>query len=92
MIYAHFTATGPDTTSNVYTGPVRKAIIQVNAALTGTIQVIDGATGTTGNVGIITNPTVGTKYEYWGLTTGFRVIPSTTCDITASADLSRSGV
>lgn len=93
MIYAHFTATGPDTTSNVYSGPVRKAVVQVNAALTGTITVSDEtATASTPVVAVITNPTVGTRYEYYGLTKGLTVVPSTTCDITVSADLSRSGV
>ena len=89
MIYSHITSNAP---TQVYTGPVKKAIIQVNAALTGTIKVIDGVSGTSANVATITNPTVGTKYEYWGIVTGLLVIASGNCDITASADLSRSGV
>ncbi len=92
MIYAHHTATGPDATSHVYTGAVREAIIQVNAALTGTITISDEtATASTPVVAVITNPTVGTRYVYRGLTKGLTVVPSTTCDITTSADISFSG-
>lgn len=75
-----------DTTeTQVVTGPVSKVLIQVNAALTGTIKVIDGTAGTTANVATITNPTVGSQYVYWGFSSGVRVIASTTCDITVSA-------
>lgn len=88
MIYRYIV---DGTETQVYTGPVRRALITVNAALTGSIKVIDGTTGSTANVATITNPGVGTQYEYWGLQTGFRVVASTTCDITASADLSRGG-
>jgi hypothetical protein len=88
MIYAYIV---DSTATQVYSGNVKKAIIQVNAALTGSIKVIDGTGGTTANVATITNPTVGSIYEYWGLQNGLRVIASTTCDITASADLSRAG-
>ena len=73
-----------DTATQVEKGPVAEAVIQVNAALTGTIKVIDGITGTTANVATITNPTVGSGYVYRGLSSGFRVIASGTCDITAS--------
>lgn len=89
MTYSYIT-TG--TTTQVYTGKVKKILIQVNTALTGTITVVDGTSGTTGNVAIITNPTVGTKYEYWGIENGVRIVTSTTCDITVSCDLSFSGV
>ena len=89
MIYAYIT-TGA--TTQVYTGQVKKLKIQVNAALTGTITVIDGTAGTTGNVAIITNPTVGSSFEYWGLQSGCRIVTSTTCDICVSCDLSRGGV
>ena len=88
MIYAYIVDT---TATNVFAGACKRAIIQVNAALTGTIKVIDGTTGTTATVATITNPVVGDLYEYWGLQNGFRVIASTTCDITASADISRGG-
>ena len=92
MIYAHITATGPATEGQVWSGPSRKAIIQVNAALTGTLTILDTAQGTAGTAAIITNPTVGSKYEYWGFQNGVRIIPSATCDVTVSVDLSRSGV
>lgn len=75
-----------DTTATNVAGPSRKVLITVNAALTGTIKVIDGTSGTTANVATITNPTVGSQYEYWDFTTGVRIIASTTCDITVSTD------
>lgn len=94
MIKKYLTATGATGASNnVFTGPIKKAIIQVNAALTGSIAVYDsnGGTASTSQIANITNPTVGSKYEYWGLSNGLQVVPSTTCDITASADISRPG-
>lgn len=92
MIYAHLTATGPVTADKVWSGPAKRAIIQVNAALTGNITVSDEtATASTPVVAVITNPTVGTKYEYWGFNTGVTVVPSATCDITVSVDLSQRG-
>lgn len=93
MIYAHLTATGPVAANKVYSGPVKRARIQVNAALTGTITVSDEtATASTPVVAVITNPTVGSVYEYWGLQNGLTVVPNATCDITVSGDLSRPGV
>lgn len=74
------------TTTQVFTGPATRVLIQVNAALTGTIKVIDGITGSTANVATITNPTVGQPYEYWDFALGVRIIASTTCDITVSAN------
>ena len=72
-----------NTATQVETGFVNKAIIQVNAALTGTIKVINNITGTTANVATITNPTVGSRFEYYGLDTGLLIIASGNCDITA---------
>jgi hypothetical protein len=89
MIYSYIT-TGA--TTQVYTGVVKKVRVQVNAALTGTITLYDATSGTTGAFGIITNPTVGSSFEYWGIQNGVRVVTSTTCDVTISCDLSRSGV
>ena len=89
MIYAYITT---NAATQAWTGPAKKVLIQVNAALTGSIKVIDGITGTTANVATITNPTVGSIYEYWGFTLGVLVIASTTCDITVSVDLSHAGV
>ena len=74
------------TATQVVSGKIRKAIIQVNAALTGSIKVIDGTSGTTANVATITNPGVGNRYEYWDFQTGVRIIASTTCDITVCTD------
>lgn len=72
--------------TQVATGYCRKVLVQVNAALTGTIKVLDNTTGNTANVATITNPTVGSKYEYWDFTAGCRVVASTTCDVTVSVD------
>lgn len=89
MLYKHITASGA---VNAYSGKIKKAYLQVNAALTGTITISD-ETGITGSpvVALITNPAVGLSFEYWGLTSGITVNPSATCDITISADLSFSG-
>lgn len=66
-------------------GPIKKVLITINAALTGTIKVIDNDTGTTANVATITNPAVGDYYEYWDFTVGVRIVTSATCDITVNA-------
>lgn len=76
------------TETQVDSGRVNKAIVQVNAALTGTIKVIDDTTGTTANVATITNPTVGSVYEYWDFQTGVRIVASGACNITVSTDSS----
>lgn len=83
MINAYIT---DSTAAQVWTGKVKRVVIQVNAALTGSIKVIDGTSGTTANVATITNPAVGDYYEYWGFINGARVIASGSCDITVSAD------
>jgi hypothetical protein len=80
MAYALITDT---TATQVETGRIKKVVIQVNAALTGNIKIIDNTTGTTANVATITDPTVGSRYEYHGLSTGLRVIASASCNITA---------
>lgn len=93
MIKAYLTATGPLSSNVVFAGPAKRAIVQVNAALTGNLTVYDASTtAQTGTAGIITNPTVGTRYEYWGFNNGVVVIPSATCDATVSVDLSNRGV
>ena len=73
-----------DSTATTVSGPVKRVIVQVNAALTGTIKVIDNTSGTTANVATITNPTVGSKYEYYNFTAGVIIIASGACDITVS--------
>lgn len=78
------------TETQVRTGKARKVVIQVNAALTGSIKVIDGTSGTTANVATITNPTVGSQYEYWDFATGVRIIASGSCDITVGVDTGRA--
>lgn len=79
MAATHITASGNVT---VETGHITQAMIQVNAALTGSITVKDGAN----TVAVITNPTVGTQYEYWDFATNMQVNPSTTCDITVNVN------
>lgn len=65
-------------------------LIQVNAALTGSIVVsVAGSTqyGTAAQtIATITNPAVGNQYRYGGLFQqgAVSVNPSTTCDITVS--------
>ena len=73
-------------TFQVHTGQATKVRIQVNAALTGSVTVIDGIAGTTANVAVITNPTVGSSFEYYGFTSGVRIVTSATCDITISVN------
>lgn len=75
-----------NTATNVLTGACSRVVLQVNAALTGSIKVIDGIAGTTADVATITNPTVGSVYEYWDFATGVRVIASGACNITVSAE------
>lgn len=79
------------TTTQCFTGSVSKVKIQVNTSLTGTITVIDGTTGTTGNVAIITNPTVGLVFEYWDFSQGVIIITNAACNITVNIDTSRGG-
>ncbi len=55
-------------------------LIQVNASLTGTITVTDGGV----TKAIITNPTVGLSFRYYGFTGAAAIVTSTTCDITVS--------
>lgn len=83
MAYSLITDT---TETQVETGRIRKVLVQVNAALTGTIKVIDNTTGTTANVATITNPTVGSQYEYWDFKTGVRIVASGACNITVLTD------
>ena len=73
-------------TTQVHTGSVRRVLIQVNAALTGSITVIDGTSGSTANVAVITNPTVGSQFEYFDFSNGVRIVTSATCDITVNVD------
>lgn len=81
MAYKHI-ITGTATSCS---GACSKVKITVNAALTGSIIVSD-ETGTLGTpiVATITNPAVGSVYEYWDLKNGVCVTPSTTCDITVN--------
>ncbi len=75
-----------DTETQIVSGYCRKVLVQINASLTGTIKVIDGTSGTTANVATITNPSVGSQFEYWDFKTGVRIIASGNCNITVSVD------
>jgi hypothetical protein len=55
-------------------------LVTVNTALTGTLTVKDGTT----TVAVITNPTVGSQYYYYGFNSSINVNPSATCDVTCS--------
>lgn len=57
----------------------KRVHIQVNAALTGSIVVKDGAA----TIATITNPTVGSHYSFGQFLGICTIIPSTTCDATA---------
>jgi hypothetical protein len=72
----YITASGATT---VGTRP-RGILIQVNTALTGTITVQDGGV----TVAVITNPTVGSFYTYYGFSGAVTVNPSATTDISVS--------
>lgn len=87
-MYKNLTASGAN---QVFTGRANKVKIQVNGALTGTITVTDAlASGASVAVAVVTNPTVGSVYEYWDFVTGVRVNPSATCDITVNVDTGRT--
>lgn len=55
-------------------------LIQVNAALTGSITVADGDV----TKAVITDPTVGSQFRYFGFNGAITVNPNATCDITVS--------
>lgn len=74
------------TTTQVYTGPAKRVIIQINDTAANVIKVIDGISGTTANVATITTATIGMKFEYYDFTAGVRIVTSGTQDITVSAD------
>lgn len=77
----HITASGAVTVAPA----CNRLLIQVNKALTGTITVISNSV----TIAVITDPTVGSQYEYWKLQDPVTVNPSATTDITVSVDGSR---
>lgn len=68
--------------ANITAVRVRRLLIQVNAALTGTITVIAGGV----TIATITNPTVGSFFQYLNPAGPITVNPSATCDISVSVD------
>lgn len=74
------------TPANSTQTPLSHVRITINTGGTGTITVIDGTSGSTANVGIITNPAVGQVYDYWDMT-NVRVISSfAAADFTVQVD------
>lgn len=67
------------TTTTLPTAP-RGLLIQVNTALTGTITVNDGGVAKA----VITNPTVGLQFRYYGFTGVVTLVTNATCDISVS--------
>lgn len=75
------------TTAATYqAGKARGIILQFNAGLTGTATIADD----NGTQAIITNPTVGQPYKYFGFTGAVTVVTSATTDATIS-NLERVG-
>jgi hypothetical protein len=83
MAYNYIT---DNTATQCETGRVRRVLVTVNEALTGTIKVIDNTAGTTANVATITNPSAGTAFLYFDFKTGVRIIASGACNITVFTD------
>lgn len=82
MAYVHIT---DSTATVVETNRIKKAIVQVNADLTGSITVYDAiGSATSPTVAVITNPKAGTIFQYWDFKTGVKIVASGTCDITVS--------
>lgn len=81
----HITNTGIQAVGNV-----DAILIQCNAALTGSLTVtVAGDTNygtSSGTIAVITNPTVGSTYQYGGLRTfgATSINVSATCDITVT--------
>lgn len=75
-----------DNTATQVSGPARKVLITVNKTDAQSVKVIDGTAGTTANVATIAALVVGNRHEYWGFTSGVRIIASGACDITVSTD------
>jgi hypothetical protein len=71
------------TTATTTTLPVSNGLlVQVNAALAaGTITINDAGVA----VAIITNPTVGTSYRYYGFNGAITIVTNAICDITVSS-------
>jgi hypothetical protein len=74
----YITASGSQPVTTAATG----ILVTVNAALTGTITLQAGST----TFAIITNPTVGSSFRYYGLRGQGAITanPSATCNITIS--------
>lgn len=76
MAHFHITTTAATTVGK----DIRNLLVTINATLAGTVTIADSV----GTVAIITNPTVGTFYEYWDLSGAVTVTASATCEITVN--------
>ncbi len=74
------------TTTQVVTGPGRLIRIVVNTPIDGSVNVIDGTSGSTTNIGLIKTATasVNVPYYYYGIkfTTGLRIVTTGANDVT----------
>lgn len=81
-----YTYVGAAATTQVVSGNCRLISIVVNTPLDGTINVIDGTSGSTTNVGLITttaaNPPVAPYHYGIKLTLGLRIISTGNSDFT----------
>lgn len=81
-----YTYMGAAATNQIHTGNCRLIRVVVNTAANGSINIIDGTSGSTTNVALITtaaaNPPIASAYYGIKLTTGLRVILTGNSDIT----------
>jgi hypothetical protein len=71
-------------TNQVVSGQARLHSLTINKALTGTVKIIDGTSGTTANVATITNSSgpIGTLWYNCTMTKGILIVCSASEDIT----------
>ena len=91
MAYAAITASG-STGGNVAQGHIRKVLLQFNSAITGAVTISD-ETGTAGTplIATITNPTVGSQFEYWDIKNGLTVMSNVNPNITVNTSSGMGG-
>lgn len=80
-----YTYMGTAATNQVFSGPCRLIRIVVNTAVDGSINVIDGTSGSTTNVALIATVAADSQAPYYygiKLNTGLRVIMTGNSDIT----------
>lgn len=70
-----------DTAAHTLMAAPKKVLVTVNAGFTGTLTIQDGGS----TVAVLTNPTMGQRFEYWDLAGNLIVTCSAIGDITVSA-------